>query len=99
MKNRKKDFNMSKKETQGISFFERYLTVWVLLCMTAGILVGRFLPGVRSILESMQIAGQNIPLAILMWIMIYPMMLKIDFTSIVRAAKKPKGLVITCVTN
>ena len=61
---------MSNEKTQGISFFEKYLTVWVLLCMAVGILIGRFLPGVRSILESMQIGGQNIPLAILMWIMI-----------------------------
>lgn len=86
---------MSKKDTHGISFFERYLTVWVLLCMTTGILIGRFLPGVRTVLESMQIGGQNIPLAILMWIMIYPMMLKIDFKSIKNVGKHPSGVVIS----
>ena len=86
---------MSNEKTQGISFFEKYLTVWVLLCMAAGILIGRFLPGVRSVLESMQIADQNIPLAILMWIMIYPMMLKIDFKSIKNVGKHPSGIVIS----
>jgi len=86
---------MSNEKTQGISFFEKYLTVWVLLCMAVGILIGRFLPGVRSILESMQIGGQNIPLAILMWIMIYPMMLKIDFKSIKNVGKHPSGIVIS----
>ena len=90
---------MSNEKKQGISFFEKYLTIWVLLCMAVGILIGKFLPGVRSILESMQIGGQNIPLAILMWIMIYPMMLKVDFGSIVDVSKKPKGLIITSVTN
>lgn len=86
---------MSKKETQGISFFEKYLTLWVLLCMAAGISIGRFLPGVREVLESIQIGGQNIPLAILMWIMIYPMMLKIDFKSIKNVGKHPSGVVIS----
>lgn len=86
---------MSKEKTQGISFFEKYLTIWVLLCMATGILIGRFLPGVRSVLESMQICDQNIPLAILMWIMIYPMMVKIDFKSIKNVGKHPSGIVIS----
>lgn len=90
---------MSKENTQGISFFEKYLTIWVLLCMTAGILIGRFLPGIRSALESMQIADQNIPLAILMWIMIYPMMLKIDFKSVKNVGKNPQGVVISTLSS
>ncbi|MDD3393404.1 MAG: ACR3 family arsenite efflux transporter [Anaerotignum sp.] len=84
-----------EKLPSGISFFEKYLTIWVLLCMAAGILIGRFLPGVSLALESMQIAGQNIPMAILMWIMIYPMMLKIDFKSIKNVGKHPKGVIIS----
>ncbi len=86
---------MSKERTQGISFFEKYLTVWVLLCMTAGIIISRFLPWIGSVLESMEIADQNIPLAILMWIMIYPMMLKINFKSIKNVGKHPLGIVIS----
>ncbi len=88
--------NMSKEKLpSGISFFEKYLTVWVLLCMAAGILIGRFLPGISSALESMQITGQNIPMVLLMWLMIYPMMLKIDFKSIKNVGKHPKGVIIS----
>lgn len=90
---------MSKEKAQGISFFEKYLTLWVLLCMGAGILIGRFLPGIRSGLEGMQIADQNIPLAILMWIMIYPMMLKVDFKSVKNVGKKPQGVIISTLSS
>lgn len=90
---------MSNEKTQGISFFEKYLTIWVLLCMAVGILIGKFLPGVRSILESMQIGGQNIPLAILMWIMIYPMMLKVDLKSVKNVGKNPQGVIISTLAS
>lgn len=79
----------------GIGFFEKYLTIWVVLCMGAGILIGRFLPGIPTFLEKFQFAGQNIPIAILIWIMIYPMMMKIDFQSIKNVRKHPMGLVIS----
>lgn len=90
---------MVKEKLQGISFFEKYLSFWVLICMAVGILIGRFLPTVRSGLEGMQIAGQNIPLAILMWIMIYPMMLRIDFKSIKHVGKNPKGIIISSLAS
>jgi arsenite transporter len=83
------------KEIQGIGFFEKYLTLWVLLCMVAGILIGTYLPGIPSFLEGMQVAGQNIPIAILIWIMIYPMMLKIDLRSILNVRRRPLGLIIS----
>lgn len=86
---------MSKKETIGISFFEKYLTIWVALCMAVGILIGKFLPGIPSFLEKMEYVGQNIPIAILIWIMIYPMMLKIDFKSIKNVGKHPAGILIS----
>lgn len=89
----------NNKKLEGISFFEKYLTVWVLICMAAGILIGRFIPGVRSILESMQIADQNIPLAILMWIMIYPMMLRVDFKSVKNVGKNPQGVIISTLAS
>lgn len=90
---------MSKEKAQGIGFFEKYLTIWVLLCMAAGILIGRFLPGVPAFLEKLQYAQQNIPIAILIWIMIYPMMMKIDFQSIKNVGKHPLGVIISSGTS
>lgn len=86
---------MSKEKTQGIGFFEKYLSVWVLLCMAAGILIGKFLPGIPSALEKLQYAGQNLPIAVLIWIMIFPMMMKIDFQSIKNVGKHPSGILIS----
>lgn len=86
---------MSEKKIQGISFFEKYLTVWVLLCMAAGILIGKFLPGIPDVLEKFQYAGQNLPIAILIWIMIFPMMMKIDFQSMKNVRKNPLGILIS----
>jgi ACR3 family arsenite transporter len=90
---------MSKEKTQGIGFFEKYLTVWVLLCMAAGILIGKFLPSVPAVLEKIQYAQQNIPIAILIWIMIYPMMMKVDFQSIKNVGKHPLGVIISSGTS
>ena len=86
---------MEQEKTQGIGFFEKYLTVWVLLCMAAGILIGKFLPGIPDVLEKFQYAGQNLPIAILIWIMIFPMMMKIDFQSIKNVRKNPLGILIS----
>lgn len=86
---------MSKQKIQGISFFEKYLTIWVLLCMAAGILIGKFLPVIPDVLEKFQYAGQNLPIAILIWIMIFPMMMKIDFQSIKNVRKNPSGILIS----
>lgn len=90
---------MSTQKTQGISFFEKYLTVWVLLCMAAGILIGKFLPGIPSFLEKLQVAGQNLPIAVLIWVMIYPMMMKIDFQSIKNVRRHPTGILISTVSS
>lgn len=87
------------KKTEGIGFFEKYLTVWVILCMIAGILIGRFLPGIPDFLGQFEYANVSIPIALLIWIMIYPMMLKVDFKSIRNAGKNPKGLFVTWITN
>lgn len=87
------------KEHVGISFFEKYLSLWVILCMAAGILIGRFLPGIPSFLGQFEYARVSIPIAILIWLMIYPMMMKVDFTSIKSVGKNPKGLYVTWVTN
>lgn len=90
---------MSREKTQGIGFFEKYLTVWVLLCMAVGVLIGKFLPGIPAFLGRFEYANVSIPMAILIWLMIYPMMLKVDFQSIKNVGKNPKGLFVTWITN
>lgn len=82
-----------------LGFFGRYLTLWVALCIVIGVAIGQLLPIVPETLSQFERANVSIPVAILIWLMIYPMMLKIDFSSIVEATKKPKGLIVTCVTN
>lgn len=86
-------------KTKKIGFFERYLTVWVIICIITGVSIGIFFPVIPYILSNFEYYNVSIPTAILIWLMIYPMMLKIDFKSILNATKKPKGLIITCVTN
>ena len=87
---------MSKEsKVEGISSFQKYLSVWVLLCMAVGILIGKFLPAVPTILDKLSIAGILIPIAILIWVMIYPMMMKVDFQSVKQVGKNPKGLFVT----
>lgn len=90
---------MAKEKVSGIGFFERYLTVWVILCMVAGVLIGKFLPGIPTFLGQFEYAEVSIPIAILIWLMIYPMMLKVDFQSIKNVGKNPKGLFVTWITN
>jgi ACR3 family arsenite transporter len=82
-----------------INFFQKYLTVIVLLCMIIGVAVGYLLPPVPAFLNRFEISSVNIPIAILIWLMIYPMMLKIDFTSVKNVGKNPKGLFVTWVVN
>ena len=82
-----------------IGFFEKYLTFWVALCIGAGILAGHFLGGHISFLSDMEIYKVNIPVAVLIWLMIYPMMLQIDFSSIKSVGRRPKGLILTLVVN
>ncbi|MFW6362992.1 MAG: ACR3 family arsenite efflux transporter [Spirochaeta sp.] len=83
----------------GISFFERYLTVWVAACIVAGVMIGQFLPVIPEVLSRFEYASVSIPVAVLIWMMIYPMMLKVDFHAVTQAGRKPKGLVVTLVMN
>lgn len=83
----------------GIGFFEKYLTLWVILCMVIGVLIGVYLPGVPDVLSRFEYARVSIPVAVLIWLMIYPMMLKVDFNSIKQVGQNPRGLVVTWVTN
>ena len=88
-----------ESKSEGIIFFQKYLSVWVLLCMVMGILIGKFLPAIPAFLDRLSIAGISIPIVILIWIMIYPMMLKVDFQSVKQVGKNPKGLFITWIVN
>lgn len=90
---------MNNEKTPSIGFFQKYLTVWVALCMAAGVLIGRFLPGIPTFLSRFEYANVSIPVAVLIWVMIYPMMMKVDFQSIKNVGKNPKGLYVTWVTN
>lgn len=90
---------MVKEKLKGIGFFEKYLSIWVALCMAAGVLIGRFIPAMPAFLNQFEYAKVSIPVSILIWIMIYPMMMKVDFQSIKDVRKSPKGLYVTWVTN
>ena len=90
---------MAKKKSEGINFFQKYLTIWVFICMVVGVIIGKLLPAIPNALGNLEISGISIPIAILIWIMIYPMMLKVDFQSIKQVGKNPKGLFITWITN
>lgn len=90
---------MKKNKNTGIGFFEKYLTLWVVLCMAAGVLIGTFLPAVPNFLGKFEYAQVSIPIAVLIWLMIYPMMMKVDFASIRNIGRNPKGLFVTWVTN
>ncbi len=83
----------------GISFFERYLSVWVTFCIILGVALGSFFPGFPQFFSRLEYAHVSIPIAVLIWLMIFPMMLKVDFSTIRQHIKAPKGLTITLVTN
>ena len=87
------------KEKSSISIFQKYLTVWVIICMVIGILIGQFLPQIPDFLNKFEYAKVSIPMAILIWLMIYPMMMKVDFKSIKNVGREPKGLFVTWITN
>ncbi|MDF2941689.1 MAG: arsenical-resistance protein [Herbinix sp.] len=90
---------MSKEKTIGIGFFSKYLTLWVAICMIVGVLIGKFLPMIPEFFNRFEYANISIPTAILIWVMIYPMMMKVDFQSIKNVRKNPKGLYVTWITN
>ncbi|HEX3022514.1 MAG TPA: ACR3 family arsenite efflux transporter [Lachnospiraceae bacterium] len=90
---------MSNKNSTGIGFFQKYLTIWVALCMVVGVLIGKFLPAIPEFFNQFEYANVSIPTAILIWVMIYPMMMKVNFQSVKDVGKNPKGLYVTWVTN
>ena len=88
-----------EKKSSGISVFQKYLTVWVILCMIVGVLIGKFVPQIPEFLGKFEYARISIPMAILIWLMIYPMMMKVDFKSVKNVGKNPKGLFVTWAVN
>jgi ACR3 family arsenite transporter len=91
--------NETFQDKREIGFFEKYLSVWVILCILIGVAIGRYAQVIPNFLSKLEYANVSIPVAILIWLMIYPMMLRVDFSSIVNATKKPKGLTVTVITN
>lgn len=88
-----------EQQAAGIGFFERYLSIWVALCIVLGLAIGHFVPHTVTVLSGWEVYGVNLPIAVLIWLMIYPMMLQIDFSSIKNVGKKPKGVLLTLVVN
>ena len=82
-----------------MGLFERYLSLWVALCIASGITLGTLFPGVFQIFASLEYASVNLPVAVLIWLMIYPMMVQVDFASIRDVGKRPKGLILTLAVN
>ena len=82
-----------------MGLFERYLSLWVALCIASGITLGTLFPGVFQIFASLEYASVNLPVAVLIWLMIYPMMVQVDFVSIRDVGKRPKGLILTLAVN
>ncbi|TET79375.1 arsenical-resistance protein, partial [candidate division TA06 bacterium] len=88
---------MEKKRKLGV--WERFLTVWVLLCITAGIAMGRLLPQISDVLSRMEVARVSIPVAFCLFWMIYPIMVQIDFKRVVKAGRTPKPIAATLISN
>jgi ACR3 family arsenite transporter len=85
-----------------LGYFERYLSLWVAVCMIAGVLLGKLLPGFVDGLRRMEFGNNsqiNVPIAVLIWLMIIPMMMKVDFAAIGDVGKRPRGLFITLFVN
>ena len=86
-------------EERGLSFFEKYLTLWVIGCIGAGILLGKLFPQVAVTLDRISIYQVSIPIAICLFFMMYPIMVKIDFREVIKAGKSPKPVALTLIIN
>ncbi|MCL1476316.1 ACR3 family arsenite efflux transporter [Marinobacter sp. M3C] len=95
----KPESSQSPSPSEGMGLFERFLTLWVALAIAAGVLIGQFAPAIPETLSRFEVAQVSIPVAVLIWAMIFPMMVQVDFTSILGVRRQPKGLVITTAVN
>ena len=89
----------SPSTSEGMGLFERFLTLWVALAIVAGVLIGQFAPAIPETLSRFEVAQVSIPVAVLIWAMIFPMMVQVDFTSVLGVRRQPKGLIITTTVN
>ncbi|CBH25601.1 ACR3 family arsenite transporter [Salinibacter ruber] len=89
----------AEKTQEGLGVFERYLSLWVALCIAAGVAIGQLIPAVPNVLGEMEVAQVNLPIAVLIWAMIYPMMVQVDFKSVLGVRRHPKGIAVTLVVN
>ncbi len=92
-------YDASVPAAGGIGLFERWLSAWVALCILAGIVLGNLLPGLFGALASIEFASVNLVVAVLIWAMVFPMMVNVDFASLRHVGDRPKGLVLTIVVN
>jgi ACR3 family arsenite transporter len=90
---------MNAENASPMGLFERYLSLWVALCIATGVALGILLPGVFTAIAGIEYASVNLVVAVFIWVMIYPMMVNVDFASLKDVGKKPKGLCITLVVN
>lgn len=90
---------MTEEKGYELSFFHKYLTLWVALCILIGIGLGQLIPGVAEYLSEIQVAQVNIPIAIFLFAMMYPIMLQIDFSEVTNAVKAPRAVILTLVVN
>ena len=91
-----------RQEAGRLGFFERYLSLWVALCMAVGILLGKLLPSLTAGLRGIEFGKNsqiNAPIAVLIWLMITPMMMKVDFSSVKNVGRRPAGLIVTLLVN
>ncbi len=88
-----------KPATSPLGVFERYLSIWVALCIAAGVALGNLLPGLFATISKLEAANVNLVVAVLIWVMIYPMMIQIDFGAVRDVGRKPRGLILTLVIN
>jgi arsenite transporter len=82
-----------------LSLFERYLTAWVALCIAAGVALGRAVPGAVTALSRLEVSHVNLPIAVLIWLMIYPMMLRVDFAAVRDVGQRPRGILVVLFVN
>jgi len=85
--------------TNPLGLFERYLSLWVALCIAAGVVLGNYFSPLFAFISTLEISSVNLAVALLIWIMIYPMMVAVEFQSILEVGKRPKGLIITFIIN
>lgn len=86
-------------KSPAMGFFERYLTVWVFLCIVVGIALGRLMPGLFGFISTLEVAKVNLPVAVLIWLMIIPMLVKIDFAALGQVARHWRGIGVTLFIN